>query len=55
MFLIIWSEEAFDQMQQILLDHPDRRADIAGAALRQLNRDLDLAADTWGQSRAGND
>jgi hypothetical protein len=50
MFLVVWDPPAFDQMQAILTWNPHRRAEVA-AALRALDRDLNLAADTWGESR----
>lgn len=54
MFLVTWSEAAFEQMQQLLLDHPSRRTDFV-YALRTLERELNQSADMWGESRGGND
>jgi hypothetical protein len=52
MFLITWSEQAFEQMQRLFDDHPGRHTDFT-YALRQLARELHQAADDWGESRAG--
>lgn len=53
MFLIQWSPEAFDQMQRLIADHPDRRTDFT-YALRTLAYEPNQIADVWGESRSGN-
>jgi hypothetical protein len=42
MFVIVWSDEAFDEMGQIILRPLDRRAEFA-AALRDANNRLSAA------------
>ena len=54
MYLVLWESTAFDQMQAILLWHPDRRTELA-STLQKLASELRAHADIWGESRDGSD
>lgn len=50
MFAVVWDDTAFNQMNALVQSYPQRRAELA-LALRQLARELNDGADTWGESR----
>lgn len=54
MFAIVWADEAFDQMGQLILRHPARRAEFA-VALRQLADLIQVSPAEAGESREGID
>lgn len=53
-FLVAWNPTAFDRMQDLVRRHPDLKTEFT-YALRQLATELGRAADTFGESRGGDD
>ncbi|VTU01199.1 unnamed protein product [Gemmataceae bacterium] len=53
MFRTSWANRAFDRMQQLVRDHPEMKAGFI-FTLESLTIELGDAADTFGESRAGN-
>lgn len=54
MFLVSWQPPAFDRMQGLIRAHPELRTEFI-YSLRSLTTELNRAADTWGESRSGDD
>ena len=52
MFLVVWSERAFDNMNEIVRDNPSRKRELA-AALRQITHQLTTDPQRVGESRTG--
>jgi hypothetical protein len=50
MFLVVWAEGAFDDMDRIVRDHPARKREFA-LALRQITRQLTDDPERIGESR----
>lgn len=50
MYLVAWSDEAFEQMSRIVRDNPARKDELA-SALQELAVRLRLDANTTGESR----
>jgi hypothetical protein len=50
MFAVVWSHEAFEQMNGIVTRHPARKAELAGA-LRTLAQLLSVSPAEAGESR----
>lgn len=54
MFLVVWTDDGFNRMNDVIRDNPSRKREFA-FALRQINHQLSTDPENVGESREEND